>query len=274
MTIPEISPNQTAAPLIFSDDFSSRQLDRAKWNVRITGRVVNNEQQAYVDSDETVYVATTQDADGKENHVLVLHPRYRPQFRTADGQRFDFISGRIDTREKFHFTYGSASARMKLPVGAGLWPAFWVMGNGRWPENGEMDVMEYVGEPDWIGCAVHGPGYSGEAGLANKLFFQNGSDATAWHVYTVDWAPNQIVFKVDGLVIYRATRPMIDFFGPWVFDNDKFLILNTAVGGIYPFKTNGIRSPYYGLPEETVIKIKNNQAKVMIDWVRVHAIEE
>lgn len=268
MSIPDRLPNPTSPSLIFFDDFSSGQLDRAKWNVRITGRVVNNEQQAYVDSDETIYIAAKHD-DGTENNVLVLHPCYRPQFSTADGQRFDFISGRIDTKEKFQFTYGSASARMKLPAGAGLWPAFWVMGNGRWPQNGEIDVMEYVGEPDWISCALHGPGYSGESGLVNKLYFQNGADATAWHIYTVDWAPNQILFKVDDVLIYRVTRPMIDFFGPWVFDNDKFLILNLALGGVYPFKTNGVQSPYYGIPEETVTTIKNDQAKVMVDWVRV-----
>lgn len=272
MTPPEIDSSLTNPGLLFYDDFSTGQLDRSKWNVRITGKVVNNEQQAYVDSEETVYIATPHKEVGAENKVLVLHPRYRPGYKTPDGQRFDFISGRIDTKEKFNFTYGSASVRLKLPTGPGLWPAFWAMGSGNWPGNGEIDVMEYVGESDWISCALHGPGYSGESALVNKLFFQNGADATAWHIYTVDWAPNKIVFKVDGNIVYRVTRPMVDFFGPWVFNNDKFLILNLALGGVYPFKTNGIQSPYYGISEETVAKIKDNQAKVMIDWVRVSAI--
>lgn len=258
--------------LIFWDDFSLGQLDRSKWNVRTTGKVVNNEQQAYVDSGETIYIASTHDNAGIENKVLVLHPRYRPGHTTPDDQRFDFISGRIDTREKFHFAYGSASARMKLPAGSGLWPAFWAMGSGKWPENGEIDVMEYVGETDWISCALHGPGYFGESALVNKLFFQDGKDATSWHIYTVDWAPDRIVFKVDGQVIYRVTRSMVDFFGPWVFDNKKYLILNLALGGVYPFKTNGIRSPYYGIPEGTVAKIKDDEVKVLIDWVRVYGL--
>ncbi len=262
------SPNEQR--LIFEDDFSSGQLDRSKWNVRTTGQVVNNEQQAYVDSDETIYIAPVHENATVENKVLVLHPRFRPGYTTPDGQRFDFISGRIDTREKFHFAYGSASARIKLPAGPGLWPAFWAMGSGKWPENGEIDVMEYVGETDWISCALHGPDYCGESALVNKLFFQDEEDATAWHVYTVDWTPNQIVFKVDGKLIYRVTRPMVNFFGSWVFSNKKHLILNLALGGVYPFKTNGIHTPYYGIPEETVAKIQDDQVKVLIDWVRVY----
>jgi len=256
--------------LIFYDDFRSGRLDPSKWNVRTTGKVVNNEQQAYVDSSETIYIASTHENTGVENKVLVLHPHYQPGFTTRDGQHFDFISGRIDTREKFHFTYGSASARMKLPAGAGLWPAFWAMGYGSWPENGEIDVMEYVGEPDWVSCALHGPGYFGESALVNKLFFWNGEDATSWHTYTVDWAPNRIVFKVDGVVVYRVTRPMVDFFGPWMFSNEKYLILNLALGGVYPFKTNGIRAPYFGIPEDTVLKIREDQVRVLIDWVKVY----
>lgn len=250
--------------LLFCDDFSSPNLDRSKWNVRITGEVFNDEQQAYIDSHETIYI---------QNNQLVLHPRYRPGFTTADGQQFDFISGRINTREKFHFTYGSASARIKLPAGAGLWPAFWAMGTGSWPDTGEIDIMEYVGEPDWVSCAIHGPGYSGESGPVNKLFFQNGKDATAWHIYTMEWQPNQIVFKVDGIVVYRVTQPMVSFFGRWAFSNEKFLILNFALGGIYPFKTNGVRSPYYGIPQDTVTKIKDDQVQLLIDWVCVCELE-
>lgn len=268
----DILPDTVEQKLIFSDDFNSGQLDRSKWNVRTTGKVVNNEQQAYVDSEETIYIAAAPEAADAQNKALVLHPHYRPGYTTADGQRFDFISGRLDTRDKFQFAYGSASARMKLPAGPGLWPAFWAMGSGAWPENGEIDVMECVGEPDWVSCALHGPNYSGESALVNKLFFQNGEDATSWHTYTVEWMPNRIVFKVDGVTVYRVTRPMVDFFGPWVFDGNKYLILNLALGGVYPFKTNGIREPYYGLSAETVARIKDDEVKVLVDWVRVHGV--
>lgn len=256
----------------FFDDFSAGQLDHSKWNVRTTGRVVNDEQQAYVDSSETVYFEPGGAHAG--GSVLVLHSRYRPGFETEDGQAFDFLSGRIDTRDRFRFRYGRASARMRLPAGTGLWPAFWAMGPGRWPATGEIDIMEYVGEPDWVSSAVHGTGYSGEAGLVNKLYFPNGDDATGWHTYTLDWTPDRLLFEVDGATVYRVTRSMTEFFGPWVFDNEKFLILNLALGGTYPFKTNGIRSPHYGMSEETVDRIKRDEARVLIDWVRVDTNKE
>jgi beta-glucanase (GH16 family) len=255
---------------VFFDDFSSGRLDRARWNVRTTGKVVNNEQQAYIDSAETLYIVSGQDASGAEGNALAIHPRHRPGFVTADGQPFDFISGRIDTRDKFRFRYGEASARIKLPFGAGLWPAFWAMGPGKWPDTGEIDIMEYVGEADWVSSAVHGPGYFGEDGLVNKHYFRAGEpDATDWHVYTVEWEPDRFLFKVDGVLLYRITRPMVEFFGRWAFDNQKHLILNCALGGTYPFKTNGIRAPYYGLPQETVDRIRADEARVLVDWVRV-----
>ena len=258
---------------IFFDDFGSGGLDRSTWNVRITGKVVNEEQQAYVDSPETVYVASGHEAEGADGNVLVIQPRYHPGYSTPEGDHFDFVSGRVDTRERFQFRFGSASARMRLPVGRGLWPAFWLMGCDGWPDTGEIDVMEYVGEPDWVSCAVHGPGYSGEQALVNNWYFTGAADASSWHVYTVDWEPDQLVFKVDGRLAYRVVRPMVDFFGRWAFDNEKFLILNCALGGIYPVKSHGIRSPYYGLSEEAVEAIKTDRAKVLVDWVRVESFD-
>ena len=269
MNSTEAEPSRSDTDVLFFEDFSSKELDRSKWNVRITGNIYNNELQAYVDSSETLYVVSEQEAPGAKGGALVFHPRYRPGYVSPEGDRFDFISGRINTRDKFDFQYGSAAARVMLPSGPGLWPAFWLLGNGAWPGSGEIDVLEYVGEPDWISAAVHGPGYFGEGGLVNKLFFPADYDATAWHVYTVDWGPDKLLFKVDGSIFYRVTRPMIDFFGPWVFDNDKYLILNFALGGTYPFKTNGIQYPYYGLPESTAQLIREGQVKMMVDWVRV-----
>lgn len=265
----EAERSQSEADVLFHDDFSSKELDRSKWNVRVTGSIYNNEQQAYVDSSETIYVVSEQEAPGANGGALVLHPRYQPGYVSPEGDRFDFVSGRIDTRERFDFQYGTAAARVKLPSGAGLWPAFWLLGRGAWPESGEIDVLEYVGEPDWISAAVHGPGYFGEGGLVNKLFFPTDHDARAWHVYSVEWSPERMIFKVDDLTIFRVTRSMTDFFGPWVFDNDKYLILNFALGGTYPFKTNGVDAPYYGLPEVTVQMIRDGQVRVMVDWVQV-----
>jgi beta-glucanase (GH16 family) len=253
----------------FYDDFGRGHLDRSVWNVRTTGTVVNDEQQAYVDSSETIYVSS--EPAGQDGNMLVLHPRFRPGFTTPDGRVFDFVSGRLDTEGRFGFRYGSASARMRLPVGPGLWPAFWLLGHGSWPETGEIDVMECVGESEWVSSALHGPGYSGEAGLANRYYFPPGTDASHWHVYTVDRGPDAITFRIDGELVNRLTRPMVEFFGAWSFDDEKFLILNLAIGGTYPFKTNGVRNPCYGLPSETVEAIEQGDARVLIDWVRVEA---
>ena len=253
--------------VIFFDDFSGSSLDRSKWNVA-TDVFVNNEQQAYADSAATVYISHGKEAAGAKNGVLVLEARFHPNYVTKKGT-FDFISGRINTRDKVSFTYGTAAARMKLPAGAGFWPAFWALGNGRWPEIGEIDIMENVGEVDWTGVALHGPGYSGETPLVNKFFFKPGTDITDWHVYSVDWTKDELLFKVDDQLVYRVTRPMVEHYGKWAFDNPKYIIVNLALGGAYPFKTNGVKTPYNGIPESTVELIKSGRAKVLVDWIRI-----
>lgn len=263
------SHHRANSEVLFFDDFDGEELDRSKWNVHITGAVYNQEQQAYVDSPEALYLTRGDETLGAYNGALIIHPRFRPGFLSAEGQSFDFISGRIDTRAKFDFTYGTAAARIRLPEGIGFWPAFWMLGYGRWPDTGEIDIMEYVGEPDWVSAAAHGPGYFGETGLVNRFYFPTAANAESWHVYAVDWQPDEIHFTVDGHTIYRITRPMIDFVGPWAFDVPEFLILNVALGGVYPFKTNGVRDPYFGLPAATVRLIQEDRAKLAVDWVHV-----
>jgi len=257
-------PILPAAPAktIFLDAFSGRELDRTHWNVIVTGRTVNNEQQAYVDSRDVLSV---------ENGALAIRPRYRAGFKTPEGRAFDFISGRIESRTKFSFTYGTASARMKLVVGAGLWPAFWALGDGRWPDTGEIDIMEHVGESAWTSVALHGPGYFGDTPLVRRVPAQ---DVSTWHEYSVDWTEDTLVFTVDGREAYRVTKAMVESHGKWAFDNPKFLILNLALGGTYPQSVNHAEAPYPGLPEATVRAIKNDEARILVDWVRVTATDK
>lgn len=252
-------PAWTSARTVFADEFSGSALDRAHWNVIVTGRTVNNEQQAYVDSPDVLSVK-----DG----ALVIRPRFRPGFKTPEGRNFDFISGRIDTRSKVSFTYGTAAARMKLAAGAGLWPAFWALGDGRWPDTGEIDIMENIGDPGWTSVALHGPGYFGNTPLV-KREPTGKHDATAWHVYSVDWTPDELVFKVDKRMVYRVTRAMVEAHGRWAFDNPKHLILNLALGGNYPAGVNGTTAPYRGLPDTTVQSIQKDEPKILVDWVRI-----
>lgn len=253
--------------VIFFDDFTANELDRDNWNVEITGQVHNNEQQAYIDSPETI---SLQQGIRSANGVLVIQPRYHQGYVTPQGDVFDFVSGRIHTRNKVEFTYGSISARIRLPAGAGLWPAFWLLGSkGHWPVCGEIDIMEYVGESDWTSVAVHGPGYSGETPLVNKKYFLPPDDAARWRVFSLDWKPDCLIYKIDGELVYRVTRPSVEYLGRWVFDDHQFIIINFALGGQYPFKTNGIRAPYYGIPEATVQAIRNQDVKLLVDWVKV-----
>jgi beta-glucanase (GH16 family) len=231
--------------------------------------VPNEEQEAYVDSPETIRIVHGREAEGAENGALVIQPRFRPGFVAPDGHRADFLSGRINTRGKVEVTYGTIAARIKLAAGPGLWPAFWALGTGDWPATGEIDVMENVGEADWTSVALHGPGYSGDTPLFNRLYFPAGRDATAWHVYSVDWRPDGLELRVDDALAYRVTRPMVENYGRWAFDNPKYLILNLALGGGYPFKTNGVRSPYRGIPDSTVRLIKAGGGRMLVDWVRV-----
>ncbi len=256
---------------VFFDDFNGAALDRTKWNVEVRGRAVNDEQQAYVDSAPTVFIAHGAAARGATNGALVIHPVYAPGYVSADGNRHDFLSGHLDTHGRFDFTYGVASARMKLPSGSGFWPAFWLLGGGDWPATGEIDVMENVGEPDWTSVALHGPGYFGDTPLFNRLYLPADDDVTHWHVYTVDWRPDTLLFRVDDRLVYRLTRPMVENYGRWAFDNPKFIILNLALGGAYPLKVNGTKLPYPGLPQPTVNKIVRGDGDVLVDWVRVTA---
>ena len=252
---------------IFADEFSGRELDRSKWNVIITGETVNDEQQAYVDSEETI--AIVHDAQGSDGGALAIRARYKPQFTTPEGAKFDFISGRLDTRSKFDFTYGTASARVKLTAGAGLWPAFWTLGNGNWPDTGEMDIMENVGDPAWINFALHGPKYSGGSALAKRKYFTAPEGITGWHVYTMRWTTDALVFLVDDREEYRVTRAAVEQRGRWAFDNPKFLIVNQGIGGDYPRAVNVVTAPYKALLQSTVEVIKEGNAVLLVDWIRV-----
>lgn len=255
--------------LLFADEFNTGELDRGKWISIGPDFWVNNEQQMYVDDPAVInFIDGIEGADGG---VLMLRPVFNPGIDPNKDRNAPFVSGRIESKGKFDFMHGRAEARIKMPANVGVWPAFWLLGNDKWPGTGEIDIMEYVGEKDWIGVALHGPGYSGETPLVNKFFFPDGVDVTEWHTYAVEWTDQQIDFLVDGHVHYRVTRPMVENYGKWRFDNEKYLILNFAMGGAYPVKTNGIKEPYAGIPQQTVDAVKTGKVAMLVDWVRVYA---
>jgi beta-glucanase (GH16 family) len=254
---------------VFFDDFNGSALDRTKWNVEVTGHTNNDEQQAYVDSSSVLYFVHGEAAQGAKNGALVIKAIYHPGYTSKEGKKYDFLSARINTEKKMEFTYGTASARMKIASGAGMWPAFWALGEGTWPGCGEIDMMETVGDSSWISNALHGPNYFGNTPLAFRYFLPNKQNVDEWHIYSVDWTPDKLTFKTDGIITYTVTRTMVEHYGRWAFDNAKFIILNFALGGGYPNGVNKITSPYFGISQGTVDKIKAGKALVLVDWVLV-----
>ncbi|HTE09116.1 MAG TPA: glycoside hydrolase family 16 protein [Flavitalea sp.] len=255
---------------IFFDDFNEDQLNRKNWNVVKTGNVVNNEQQAYVDSSLVLTLVKGEAAQGAENGALRIKPKYTQGFRSTKNASFDFISGRINTKGKVEFSYGRAEARIRITDGKGFWPAWWLLGGGDWPATGEIDIMEYIGE-NWTNAALHGQGYSGNTPFVKRVPVGADSSVNNWHVYAVDWTAEEIDFSVDGKSFYKVSKSEIEKYGKWAYDSPKHLILNFAPGGSYPAGVNKVTSPYPGLPEASVELIKTGKCQMLVDWVKITA---
>ncbi|MFD3539882.1 ricin-type beta-trefoil lectin domain protein [Streptomyces sp. NPDC058662] len=236
------SPQAAVAPaaVTFSDDFdgpAGSAVDGGKWQVE-TGDNVNNHERQY-------YTAGARNAalDG-QGHLVITARRENPGNYQCWYGRCEYTSARLNTAGRFTTTYGRVEARMKVPRGQGMWPAFWMLGNDigqvGWPASGEIDVMENVGfEPSTVHGTLHGPGYSGSGGIGAGYTLPGGQAfADAFHTFAVDWSPNAITWSVDGTVYQRRTPA--DLGGrPWVFDKPFFLILNLAVGGYWPGDPDG-----------------------------------
>lgn len=263
---PGPAPGNRGVDTVFVDEFDGAAIDRTKWHV-YTGQVFNSEVQEYVDDTATMRTVTGAEAEGASGGALLIHARHRPGARET-GARSEFASGRLHGRQTF--SYGTVSARMKLPNGSGLWPAFWLLGVSGWPSAGEIDVMENVGDPSWVNAALHGPGYSGNTPFVRRSGFGLDDDVTRWHVYEVTWTSSDVAFRVDGNEYYRVVRDDIARHGEpgAVLDSAKYVILNLALGGTYPSAVNGVRTPYLGLPQSTVQQIGAGGARVLVDWVR------
>lgn len=210
--------------MVWQDEFDSG-LDAAKWNYDIgAGGWGNNELQTYTDSEDNLIVR-----DG----VLEI---------TAHRNGNAFTSARINTKGLFKQAYGRFEARMKLPYGPGIWPAFWLLGGNidevNWPQCGEIDIMELKGqEPNVIHGSVHGPGYSAGAAVTKSYGWANNRFDKAFHIFAVEWGKDYIDYFVDDVLYQRITPDAVP--GKWVYDHAFFIILNLAVGGDYVgFPTN------------------------------------
>ncbi|MFF5002300.1 ricin-type beta-trefoil lectin domain protein [Streptomyces phaeochromogenes] len=242
--------SKAAAAVTFSDTFdgaAGSAVNSSKWQIE-TGDNVNNHERQY-------YTAGANNAalDG-QGHLVITARRENPNNYQCWYGRCEYTSARLNTAGKFTTTYGRVEARLKVPRGQGMWPAFWMLGNDigqvGWPNSGEIDIMENVGfEPSTVHGTLHGPGYSGSGGIGAAYSLPGGQAfADAFHTFAIDWSPDAVTWSVDGNVYQRRTPA--DLGGrQWVFNKPFFLILNLAVGGYWPGDPDGSTS----FPQQLVV---------------------
>ena len=245
--VPEAPADAAQQAVVWSQEFNGAAgsaPDPRVWNLETGGDGWGNgELQNYTAS------RANSALDGAGNLVVTAK-------READGS---YTSARLTTQGKYMPRFGRVEARIQIPRGQGIWPAFWMLGSDLpsvgWPASGEIDIMENIGrEPHLVHGTVHGPGYSGVEGIgASAMHPQAWSWADTFHTFAVDWKPGEITWSVDGRVYHRVT-PASTGGDPWVFDKPFFLILNVAVGGQWPGYPDGSTQ----LPQQ-----------MKVDWIRV-----
>ena len=172
----------------------------------------------------------------------------------------DYTSGRIKTKGVFERAYGRFEARIKLPVGQGIWPAFWMLGRDidqvGWPACGEIDIMEFLGQdPRTIYGTIHGPGHFGGSAIGRTHTISQGGFHLGFHEFAVQWSPERISWYVDGFNYFTVALTDLPAGATWVYDHPFFILLNVAVGGRWP-----------GSPDETTTFPQT----MLVDWVRVY----
>ncbi len=259
---PPPAPDQTSAQgpvpdrLVWSDEFdgaAGTSPDPSRWDaMEGGGGWGNNELESYTGRPQNVSL------DG--NGTLAITAR-QETYSGPDHIQRAYTSARIQTKGHFSFTYGRLEARIRIPAGRGLWPAFWALGDdidtAGWPNCGEMDVMESLGQtPAQISGTLHGPvGTSSTQWGKGAAFNAPSSLATGFHVYGVIWGPDTVEWTVDGQAYSRVTPSDLPAGARWVFDHNFHLLLNLAVGGDWP-----------GSPDAST----SFPATMLVDWVRVY----
>ena len=248
---PTPSPTLVNWNLTWSDEFDGldgSSVDPGKWHVSDTPAWKNGELEYYTPRLKNVYIENPTGSNG----MLVL------QALDEDYEAREYTSGSIDSRGKFDQLYGRFEARIKIPFGQGLWPAFWMLSStGGWPLGGEIDIMENIGkEPNIVHGTMHGPGYSGGNGIGGPFALPEGQRfADDFHLYAVEWEPNVIRWYVDNTLYKTNTPADLPEGAEWVYNHSFYLILNVAVGGGWP-----------GCPDDTTVFPQT----MKVDYVRVY----
>ncbi|RMH69386.1 MAG: glycoside hydrolase family 16 protein [Gemmatimonadetes bacterium] len=245
------SGDSTAWQLVWQDEFegaAGEVPDPTRWGYDI-GTDWGNAQLEY-------------DTDRPENATLDGNGNLVITAREESYEGRNYTSARLVTRDKFETTYGRFEARMKMPWGQGLWPAFWLLGANietvGWPQCGEIDIMEYRGqEPTVVHGSLHGPGYSAGAAVTSAYRLTNARFDTDFHLFAVEWTPDEIRWYLDDQ-LYQVVTPK-DTPGEWVYDHPFYIILNLAVGG-----------NYVGAPTANTVFPQT----LVVDWVRVYQMSQ
>lgn len=241
----QVTPSlQQGWELVWADEFAADKLDLQSWQIETGGHGWgNHELENYTGRQENLRL---------ENGMLVIEAR-QEKFGGSD-----YTSARIKTAGLREFTYGRFEARIKIPAGQGIWPAFWLLGaesaTAGWPERGEIDIMENIGkEPATSYATLHGPGYYGATGYGGSKKIAQGKLADDFHIYSVEWDATQIRWYLDGQLYHQASPSTVP--GKWVFDHGFFIILNLAIGGDWP-----------GAPDTST----RFPQQMLVDYVRVY----
>lgn len=229
--------------LVWSDEFDDETLDLNIWTYDVGKDNWGNEELEYYTEG-----LNTELVDGN----LVITARKEP-FGGAE-----YTSGRIKTMEKLAVQYGRIEARIKLPSGQGIWPAFWMMGvNDYWPRCGEIDIMEAINDCDRDYGNVHWGVNSGEAGKyintadGGNIRIDNPED---WHIYAFEWDESTLRWYFDDNCFFEFTYD-VKKDGQHVFHNPFYMILNVAVGGNWT-----------GAPDDAIFP-----QSMYVDYVRVYS---
>ena len=237
---------------------------RVQWPQRLPGGFVEVGSETggggWGNNELEYYTSRLQNASQQDGNLVikVLEEKYTG----SDGVTRNYTSARLKTQGKFSQTYGRFEARIKIPRGQGIWPAFWMLGDDidkpGWPDCGEIDIMENIGkEPALVHGTIHGPGYSGANGIGSPYALPSGqSFADDFHIFAVEWEPNAIRFYVDDHLYATRTPADLPKGAKWVYDHPFFLLLNVAVGGGWP-----------GNPDASTVFPQT----MLVDYVRVYA---
>ncbi|WP_164743479.1 glycoside hydrolase family 16 protein [Microbacterium sulfonylureivorans] len=239
--------------LVWSDEFDTDSESRWTTWKRMEGARGwgNGELQNYTTSDENSFVS-----DGALHIVVKKEPTV-----DADGISSEYTSARLMTYETFR--YGRIEGRIKIPVGVGLWSAFWMLGTEHtpgapWPSRGELDLMEYVNQARELNSGVIGVTDADAPWSWVNALPVDALWSEAWHVYAVDWTSDSVSYSVDGRELGTFRKEDLETGNLWTFDNPSHIIMNVAVGGRWP----GDDIDDSALP-----------AQYLVDYVRVYDSE-